>query len=198
MEPVINGGTVWGDQFARIVLDHGIKYPTLYEIGAFNGEDAKLFSEVIPGAHVYMFEASQQSFNEYLKDKPNTYNVAIGNYTGKAKFYVSGEAPISSLYKPRGFMREEEVNIYRLEDFVEEFKIPKPTVVKIDVEGACLEVLEGMGDLLDSVEILYIETEDKPYWEGQKLHNDVLPLLKDYKCILMHDNGGQRDSIWLK
>lgn len=35
--------------------------------------------------------------------------------------------------------------------------LPRPTVVKIDVEGAELEVLKGLGDLLDDVRMVYCE-----------------------------------------
>ena len=55
---------------------------------------------------------------------------------------------------------------YRLEDFVRQFELPPPTHVKIDVDGAELEVVRGAVETLESPEVKSLVLEmydDKPY-----------------------------------
>lgn len=199
MAIIKNGGTIWGDQFARIVSDY-IQDPVYFEVGAFNGDDVKLFCEVLPQTKAFAFEASPTTFNEYLKDKPyKTFNLAISNKDGESDFYESGERPTSSLlYKEKGFWKKEKVQTARLDTLISSYSLPIPHVIKIDTEGTTYEVLEGLGDILPQVNILYLETEDIPYWNGQKLHKEVVKLLKPYfKNTLLHDNNHQFDSIWI-
>lgn len=200
MRTVLNGGTIWGDQFARLVQKYVTDTPVLYEIGAFDGHDVTLFLEVIPEAKVVAFEASPYTFDMYLSNAPfQAYNIAVGNKTGKTTFYESHERTISSLY-PRSEYQWKQVTVPEttLDDFIQSHSVPVPTVVKIDAEGATYDVLLGMTKTLPTVKVLYLETEDHPYWEGQKLHEEVVTLLPDYECILFHDNNHQFDSIWIR
>jgi len=57
--------------------------------------------------------------------------------------------------------------------------VPKPDVVKIDVEGAEMSVLRGMGDLLDSCRLIYCETHAKKLNQRDESHEDVMDLLSD-------------------
>ena len=61
-----------------------------------------------------------------------------------------------------------------------EENLPKPTVVKIDVEGAEMKVLHGMEQLLDSVEILYCEIPHSMLANGKVSGEDVRNLLLTY------------------
>lgn len=58
--------------------------------------------------------------------------------------------------------------------------LPKPTVVKIDVEGAEMKVLHGMEQLLDSVEVLYCEIHHSMLANGNVSGEDVRNLLLTY------------------
>ena len=76
--------------------------------------------------------------------------------------------------------------------------------MKIDVEGATHDVFEGMGDLLDTVKIMHIETENIPFFAGQKkLHEDVCDYLtsKGFRCLEQRgariENGTQFDTVWI-
>ncbi len=74
-------------------------------------------------------------------------------------------------------------------------------VVKIDCEGATMDVLEGFGDFLQQVKVLQIETETYAFWEGQRLQRDVFAFLKSVPLsfeIVHHQQAsvGQFDSIF--
>ncbi|PWT73675.1 MAG: hypothetical protein C5B59_12845 [Bacteroidetes bacterium] len=198
---VVNGGTFWGDQFARLVQDHIGTNPVLFEIGAFDGKDVDLFLEVLPRAKVFAFEASPDTFMAHKlgKRKYRAFNVAIGERDGTADFHESKDRPTSSLLPGEHPWKTVKVPICRLDTLIKEGTLPVPSVIKIDTEGYTYQVLEGLGEYLPRVEVLYLETEDKQYWKGQKLHDDVVKLIEPYfSCLTLHDNNHQFDSIWLQ
>ena len=76
-------------------------------------------------------------------------------------------------------------------------------IIKIDAEGCTLEVLRGMGSLLDTVSVMHLETESREYFKGQHLHGDVVDFIehRGFRLIKMTHNMGlntQHDSVWIK
>ncbi len=91
-------------------------------------------------------------------------------------------------------------NCHRFDTFITENKLPIPDLVKIDVEGASFEVLNGFGEFLEEVKIIQIETETKVLFTGQKLQARVIDLLKEShfsEIFRMKCCDGQYDSIFV-
>jgi len=77
-------------------------------------------------------------------------------------------------------------------------------ILKIDVEGATLDLLQSLEENLDNIKIMHIETETYPFFEGQHLHEEVCLFLlnKNFKLlditfVEITPNKFQSDSIWL-
>jgi len=78
-------------------------------------------------------------------------------------------------------------------------------VIKIDVEGATLDLLQSFSDdQLQGIKIMHIETETYPFFKGQKLHEEVCAFLEnnDFKCVDMTyaeitPGCYQSDSVWV-
>jgi len=51
--------------------------------------------------------------------------------------------------------------------------LPRPALLKIDVQGFGLEVLKGATDLLPHVDAVYVEVSYIELYEGQALHEDI-------------------------
>jgi len=66
--------------------------------------------------------------------------------------------------------------------------VPKPDVIKIDVQGCEYEVLEGFGHLLDTCIGIELETHFYPIYEGQKLLHDIVELLGRHGLVLRRLN----------
>lgn len=77
----------------------------------------------------------------------------------------------------------------RIDDLVEASEVPRPTVVKIDVEGAEVEVLRGMTGILDECRLIYCEIHQ----EHGVLKQDVHQILDEYgfEETLLKDRDGQ-------
>ena len=166
-----------------------IKTPILSfaEIGSRDGHDSHYVSQYhkLNPSKVYIFEAHPGCFNYINKTYPhyNSFNVAITKKNGVLKFNagVIGEEKnvgISSLLmrtpEYNDFISKEvEVDGWKMESILEHLNIEGFDLLKIDVEGAGLDVLMGFGDKLQNTKFLQIELEYVSVWEGQSLYEET-------------------------
>lgn len=57
--------------------------------------------------------------------------------------------------------------------------LPRPALLKIEVQGFELEVLKGATDLLRHVDAVYVEASYVELYEGQALHQEIERFLTD-------------------
>jgi|UPI000374DB87 FkbM family methyltransferase len=166
-----------------------IKIPitSFAEIGSRDGHDSHYVSQYhkLNPSKVYIFEAHPGCFNYINKTYPhyNSFNVAITKKNGVLKFNagVIGEEKnvgISSLLvrtpEYNDFISKEvEVDGWKMESILEHLNIEGFDLLKIDVEGAGLDVLMGFGDKLQNTKFLQIELEYVSVWEGQSLYEET-------------------------
>ena len=121
------------------------------DIGCHKGEVLDLFLKQSPKGHHYCFEPIPNMYKALTKQyygKPCTFfDVALSNYVGETKFnHVVSNPAYSGLIK-RSYDKKEEVDeqilvqVNKLDNLIpNEANI---TLIKIDVEGGELQVLEG-------------------------------------------------------
>jgi FkbM family methyltransferase len=181
----------------------------IMEIGALNCADSLIFKDKFPKAKVYCIEGLKDNFDTYLSNLKGILpiNIIITNYDGLINFHKKNVNGLHSIYN-RGELYGnqilENLECKTFKTLCEELKIPNVDVVKIDVEGATYEVLIGMGDMIHTIKIMHIETESYPFFEGQKLHNEVHDFLieKGFTMIKItnariQQNMCQHDSVWI-
>ena len=106
---------------------------------------------------------------------------AVSDHTGVATLLLNLEhaddepTPVgwTSLLRHRGFehVRPVQVPSTTLDDFVAD--AAGPIALWIDVEGAAGLVLDGAARTLSGVDVLKVEVEDVPSWEGQTVSLDI-------------------------
>lgn len=186
--------------------DHEIE--TIVEIGALDGKDSQYFKKVFPHARVCAIEALPENFDRYLKklEDIECFNALISNIDGPRNFYKKEVNGIHSIFN-RGDEYGGYVMVlpsYRFDTFARMQNIKSVDVLKLDVEGATIEVLEGMGEYLYRLKIIHLESESFPFFEGQKLHSEVVSFLERNGFSLMEltsfpiqPGRFQYDSIWI-
>ena len=93
--------------------------------------------------------------------------VAVGNVHGSMRFIVlpdpsMGKVVTSSFQPDLASVYEIEVAMRRLDDLVKQGIIPKPNLIKIDVEGAELDVLKGAESILmECHPLIFLEAHSK-------------------------------------
>ncbi len=147
----------------------------LYDIGANVGAYT-LLAAVATGARVVAFEPSPANFaalaanvelnavGELVVPVP----LALGEYTGSAP--LDGDAGLPGRAPRLGRVAREEgttVLVDRLDDVIDRFALPGPDHLKLDVDGAELEVLAGAERLLASGRVQTLMVELDPRREGE-------------------------------
>lgn len=170
----------------------------IVECGTCNGEDTiDIFNTYKPDK-LFTFEANPENHRwcrEKLGQYPNIQFVdqAVSDITGTTTFYPGNihkcrfpNCGISSMYpfKPGHpeFVLQEPVTIpcTRLDDFLKGQNVEKVDVVCLDVQGAELKALVGLGDYLNTVSVIISEVWYNTYYDGSPTYNDLIGFLKPY------------------
>lgn len=158
----------------------------LLDIGANKGQFSTLVRNIAPSAIIHAFEPLPAGADRYAAlfagDKRTTlHRVALGENSRTAVFHVTDRADSSSLLKPGEGQKFAfgvstsstiQVEVKPLDAVLKLVDLPRPVMVKIDVQGAELEVLRGIGDL-SNIDAIYVELSFVELYQGQPLLEDV-------------------------
>ena len=176
--------------------------PVLFDIGAHNGESVIYLRSIFPKSVIYSFEPDPESF-EILKnrgyDNNFCFNVAISNECGKVAFFRNEISHTNSLFKvnldSKDSIRinEERINkstsyferinkqvtvdAIRLDDFVEQHHIESIDLLKIDVQGVELKVLDGGAGALQKTNAIILEASFYDFYESRSSFYDIERIL---------------------
>lgn len=162
-------------------------FKTVVDVGANRGQFAIMARRLFPAAQIYSFEPQSGPaaiFRELLSGDAgiHLFNTAIGATSGQVKMYVTNRDDSSSLLKPGASQDEifgvqtsrvDEVSIRRLSECLPAGRLARPALLKIDVQGAELSVLEGSADMIDGFDAIYVECSYLQLYEDQPLYADI-------------------------
>ena len=122
------------------------------------------------------------------------YKAAMGAVSGKTKFYVSaidGDNSNSLVaYKTDRDLFATEVDIFTVDDFVEQNKIDAVNFIKIDVEGAELDALRGARNtFLKHKPACILAIHPEPILSKGDSLEDIYNYIRDLGYTILHNNG---------
>lgn len=207
--------------FAPWLQQRGIE--TVLDAGAHGGEFASAIHALVPTARIFAFEpqsAQCQAIPRRLGRgaRLKTFNVALGNRDGTATFYRSDFSKASSLLPMAERHRQAfpwtakqqttEVAVRALDSLIEDLEIQPAVLLKIDVQGSELPLLEGAIKTLEGVELVLVETSMVPLYEGDAPFAAVYRWLAErgfryagsYDQLLDSERGEvlQQDSLFVR
>jgi FkbM family methyltransferase len=167
----------------------GIKFETIIDVGFADGTPA--IYDSFPHARYYVFEPLEEcrALLERLKIKLNLeyFVVAAGARDGHAAFNVHNDLSGSSLFSQAegkildGVQRS--VPMVRLESVLPT-NLARPCLLKIDTQGAELQVLEGLGDRLDEIDVVIVEASLMKFREGIPEFADIVRWLDSHDFVV--------------
>lgn len=187
-------------QFSSAIAGEVKAGSTCYDIGGFKGFMAGLMA-VNGAANVYTFEPFPENVSK-IKDMINlnpdkniqVFDCAVGSFDGTTKFLASADASMGkineSLYEEHSKIEKTiGVKVFKLDTIIREQNLQKPDVIKIDVEGAELEVIKGAPGILNEVKpTLFIEVH------GYEVAKKLVSMLEGFKYnITCLETGKQPD-----
>ena len=128
------------------------------DCGANVGDLEIFFNEMNIDINYIAYEPSPLEFeclrkNLLLKNS-RCFNYALFNKEEILKFYISSEYGDSSLIKIKKFTHEKNVQSKRLDSIIDELKLEKIKLLKLEAEGAEPEILLSCGDKLKNIEYI--------------------------------------------
>ncbi len=169
---------------------------TILEIGALplgENEGFHFLLEAFPGSRIIAFEVDDglcENLNKKAQAGLQYYPIALGRTEEKRHFYQTMHPMCSSLYMPNEKLLDrynnlevarlksiDTMNTVSLDYFVSNHDIGSIDFIKIDIQGAELEVFEGGATSLKDTLGIVSEVEFVPLYENQPLFGDVCAFL---------------------
>jgi len=163
----------------------------IFDIGAHIGTWTLLVKALFPNSDVHAFEPLEQhagKFRASVGGIPGItlHEVALGAEGVCAKMHVNDFSDTSSVLELTQIGHQEwrlsKVNelalkLRSLDQYVAEYRIPFPDVIKLDVQGFELEVLKHAANVLAHTKAVIAEVSFKEFYAGQCRFEDVVTFL---------------------
>lgn len=189
----------------------------ILDLGCRDGSEAIQFSYAFPNAKIISVEANPnqiETIKSNIKDYSNIqiFNFGASNEDGELDFNISSTINIgnSSFLKITGDYNDHEkmsfhtpikVKTKRLDNFLKELQIPQVDILWMDIQGFEGKAIEGLGNYIKNVKILYSEVTYKEMYKDQILFDkfDYYMLKNGFYCIYRDYKHGDfwGDSIYL-
>lgn len=174
--------------------------PVIFDVGAHIGDTAEQFRSSFPESWIHTFEPCDQSFmfmEKRFGKMGRTYlnNIAIGDSSkDDVSMYVTHNEGSSSLLKPKesankfwkgnplNIEKKIKVRVHTIDEYCEEKNVSKIDILKIDVQGNEIKVLEGAKRMLkkNRINLIFTEISIAPNYEGQSEIDEIIRLLRTY------------------
>jgi len=162
---------------------------TILDVGANKGQFSVFARSLFPKARIYAFEPLSQSaeiFAQVVREPVVLFGYALGAGERVAEFFVASRDDSSSLYRPNENQRiafgvslagSVKVKVMRFDDVNLDLS-SRPVLLKLDVQGGELDVLNGMTKSLASIDFIYVEVSFVSLYGGQPLAGAVVSFLE--------------------
>ena len=171
-------------------LENGI----ILDVGAHIGDTTELYQNYFPGYKIFCFEPFSESCDYLKKRFINNSNIkivkrALGSKDETRTLYVSNFSNLNSLQRPNervwGFAGKKSVDVETttLDQFCNENDINQIDILKLDVQGAELDVLKGSKTIFEkgNVSLVYVEWQVVPLYENHHKYFKIAEFLAGYE-----------------
>jgi len=176
---------------------------TIIEVGALqihnNKEPFYELLDYFPSSKIIGFELEKdvcEKMNVEASKGVKYYPYALGKANEKRKLYITQHPMCCSLYKPNekliklyhnfevAYLKEEtEIDTISLDYFIEKHDVNIIDFIKIDVQGAELDIFKGGSKALKNVLKIVCEVEFIEHYENQPLFGDVCNYLSQHDLM---------------
>ena len=188
----------------------------ILHIGAHNCEELGAYNKYgLKNSQIIWVEANPKLVEQNLKvDKSRIIKnfICCDTDQGKTKLNISNNGQSSSIlelgthaksYPSIKYIDFVEVNNSRIDTMYNEDKIPKnfANFLNIDIQGAELMALKGMGDLLNYFDYVYLEVNKDYVYKNCALVHEIDEYLSEYNYVRVETswtNDQWGDSLYIR
>lgn len=137
----------------------------IFDVGANIGNTVIDYKSFFPKSTIYCFEPVKSTFELLVENTKklktvNCFNYALGNKDEQIEIELSEDSEFNSLLNTSNIRsrKVEKIEVKRLDNFCAYKEIKQIDLLKIDVEGFEINVLDGCGtELLNNIKAIYVE-----------------------------------------
>jgi hypothetical protein len=192
--------------------ESGFEPKVIYDIGSCVLHWTKFAKILWPDAKFILFDAFAPAEFLYIEENYD-YNIGVlsNRDNSVVKFYQNDLLPGgNSYYREIGcdngkYFPEDiylELVTKKLDTVVKEMGFPLPDFVKIDVQGAEIDIIQGGLETLSHAQRMIVELQHIEYNQGAFVANESLPIIESlgWNCDapLFQNNGPDGDYSFVK
>lgn len=175
----------------------------IVEIGSLHNDDQQEpFYQILdhfPSSKIIGFELEEEictKMNAKARKGIVYYPCALGKANERRKLYVTQHPMCTSLFKPNEELlslynrfdvallkHETEIDTITLDYFIEQNQIGEIDFIKIDVQGAELDIFKGGKNTLKNILKIVCEVEFIPHYINQPLFGDICNFLEKHNLM---------------
>jgi len=166
--------------------------PIILDVGSRDGAQACEFASIFPRSQIFAFEARPASVETIRRNTGGFPNIvvvegAVHEFDGQTTFHAvnSGNDGASSLFVGSGVQvihpiqqTEITVSALRLDTWARQVGVDRFDLVWMDLQGAELLALHGMGEMLRTVIAMQLEITYRELYAGQAMWPEVRVFLE--------------------
>ena len=167
----------------------------IVDVGCGYGEWTKKLLNIFPMSNFYLYDADKNNFEKLDLLKENNKNIhfkicLLSDDNRPYKFYNMGYG--SSIFEEQTthYRDIEEISSTTLnQELPDELKNQNNNLIKLDVQGSELKVLEGLKDTINSFEVIILEVSIHNYNKDSPLFDKVMNYMieKNYRLYDLFD-----------
>jgi len=210
------------EKFINYITNKTDEY-IIFDIGSRDCMQSIEFYKNLPNSKIYAFECNPNTLDicrkniEPYKDRITLIEGAVCDYNGEITFYPinqkktitswkDGNPGASSLFKSNGqytiekYVQDEIItNCHRLDTVMEKYNIPKVDIIWMDLQGAELLALKGLGNYINTVKYMHTEVSYKEMYIGQVMFEQLNNFILSNNFSIVNNisySGWQEDIIY--
>lgn len=201
----------------------------IFDIGACEGENSVRYARLFPKATIYAIEPLPSNFDLVIQNKEkyrvenmHPISYCLSNSIGETTFYLSSGNPSDKEMKDWNFGNksssllppEKTLEVHPWLKFETSIKVPTTTLqafcqqqaintidfIHMDVQGAELMVLQGAGDFIKQIKMIWLEVEAEELYKGQPLEKDIANFMLQHQFVKIEDTvyTTAGDQFWVQ
>lgn len=189
--PILNENPYKG-----VISRTATKKVIFFDVGVNQGQTIEKMKNASPGAEIYGFEPSEQSFQKIRdkyanQEKINLFNCALGSHLGSLDFneysWSAMDSFLNRAYGTAEIRRTYLVEVSTVDEICATNNIPHINLLKTDTEGYELEVLKGARLVFENnkVQFVLVEIFFNENYKDQASFGDIYNFLIKYNFELV-------------
>jgi FkbM family methyltransferase len=174
------------------------------DVGAAHGDFTRTTAAVFPDAAYHLIEPLKE-YDPFLRDiregpsKTTVHQIAATEKSGEIVLNVHPDLVGSSIFREAegpgvdGVART--VPAITLDELARDHRLASPFLIKADVQGAELRVLEGAREILPATALVILEVSFQPFFDGGPEHARVISFMESQGFVVYDVLGLSRRPL---